>query len=117
MNAPRAPPPAMSSPSGLFGPCWGKTGAPVTRKPSVVKHALATAILAATARKLADITSRLNWTQALACSSVPGLGVDRANADPEHLNRRPSENTNAQELAPARRFAIFAVDVQPAEVN
>jgi biotin-(acetyl-CoA carboxylase) ligase len=38
-------------------------------------------ILATTARKLAGITSELTVTQALACSSVLGLGVDRANED------------------------------------
>jgi hypothetical protein len=92
MNAP----PVMSSPSGLLGPCWGNTGPPVARRPFLVKHALTSAILAATARKLTVITSRLNETQTLAGSSALGLGVDRANADPEHLNRRPSVNTNTQ---------------------
>jgi biotin-(acetyl-CoA carboxylase) ligase len=46
-----------------------------------VKHALSAVILATTARKLAGITSELTVTQALACSSVLGLGVDRANED------------------------------------
>ncbi len=42
-------------------------------------------------------------TQASACSSLAGVDVDRANAGPEHLNRRPSVNTNTQELTPAPR--------------
>ncbi len=65
-------------------------------------------ILATTARKLAGITSELTVTQALACSSVLGLGVDRANVDPEHLNRCPSVNTNTQELTVAWRVALVA---------
>jgi hypothetical protein len=113
MNAPRV----ISSPSGLLGPCWGKTGPPITRRPILVKHALATAILAATARKLTDITSRLNGTQTLACSSVLGLGVDRANVDPEHLNRRPSVSTNTQYATATREFALVAVEAQLAVVT
>jgi hypothetical protein len=62
----------------------------------LVKHVLSAAILAATACKLAGITRGLNKTQALACSSVLGVGVDRADAGREHLNRRPSVNTNTQ---------------------
>jgi hypothetical protein len=48
---------------------------------------------------------------------MPGLGVDRANADPEHLNRRPSVNRNTQELTAARRFALVVVAVQPEDVT
>jgi hypothetical protein len=112
----------MSSPSGLLEllRSGGKAGPPVTRKPFLVKHPLATPILAATTRKLADITSRLNGTQPLACSSTLGLGVDRANADPEHLNRRPSVKTNVQfsdELTAARGFADVDLAEQPTDVT
>jgi hypothetical protein len=119
MNAPTA---AMSSPSGLLELLRSgrKAGPPVTRKPLRVKHALATPILAATARKLADITIRLNGTQPLACSSTLGLGVDRANADPEQLNRRPSVKTNVQfsdELTAARGLADVDLAEQLTDVT
>ena len=91
-----------------------------------VKHVLVVAILATTARKLAGITSGLIVTQVLACSSVVGVGVDRANAGPEHLNRRPSVSTNTQELTPSlcpalvvtpELAATVAVDEQLADVT
>jgi hypothetical protein len=72
----------------------------------LVKHVLAAAIRETTVRMLAGITSGVMTTQALACSSVLGVGVDRANGGPEHLNLRPSVNTNTQELTPARRPAL-----------
>jgi hypothetical protein len=67
----------------------------------LVRHALTAAILRITAFSAAGITSRLSGTQVLACSSVCGLGRDRASAVPEHLNRRPSVRTNVHELTAA----------------
>jgi hypothetical protein len=64
--------------------------------------------LAATARTFADSVKRLAGTQALACSSVLELGVERPNAAPEHLSRRPSASTNTHELTGARRFVLVA---------
>jgi hypothetical protein len=69
------------------------------------------------AREAGEITSCVKATHPAVCSSVLGLGVKRANADPEHLYRRPSVNTNSQELATARALALVAVDEQLDEVT
>lgn len=96
----------ISSPSGLVGLCWGKTGPPVARTAFLVKHARTVSSVAKTAREATETTSGVKATHRAACSSVLGLGVEWANADPEHLNRRPSVSTKVQELAGTLGFAL-----------
>jgi hypothetical protein len=101
-----------SGPSGVFG-SGGKTGPPTARSFFPVKQFLAIVILAATARKFADITSGFNARHDRERSSRLGLGIDGVSATPEHLKRRPSVSTNTQSL----RRRAFETSVQLVDVT
>jgi hypothetical protein len=70
-----------------------------------------------TAREAAGTTSRDRATHPAVWSSVLGLGVERENADPEHLNRRPSVKMNTQVLEAAGFPGLDAVDEQADDVT
>ena len=108
----------MSSPSGLLGRDeLTRTGPPLTRSPWFVRQARALSSAATAVRDAVGSASRLNGTQALVCSSSPGLGVGPcANADPLHLNRRPSVRTNSHWLT-VWEFALEVLDEQLEDVT
>lgn len=110
-------PVVMSSPSGVFGPCCGKTGPPVTLSPFLVKHVLSAAILVATARKPAGITSGLKPDADLGVFERARAGRRPCKRRPRALEPPPVGHTKTQELTAARRFTPVAVDEQLADVT
>jgi hypothetical protein len=73
----------------------------------LVRHSRARPSAATTVRSAAVGASRSNRTHALACASSLALGVGPcANAEPVHLNRRPSVNTKTHCLTEC----AFALD-------